>query len=214
MLVAIMVGVILITFFIADIMRRSEIEGYQKEIVTINIEKQLIEARSKNFTDYFFKSIGSLDLSREYRADGNTYFDLAATLWYPQGEYEKIMENCTLSMETHMLAYENFLNTRTFFDDTKSFTSDEKYLAIIGLYMDLTLSCAKMSMLRYNASNILYFIAENLSLYGENDNVFILLELFNQTNALYDQEFEEYSDILDEIESEYGKFFNPIRETP
>lgn len=214
MLVSIMVGVIIITFFAADIMRRSEIEGLKEDVETIKTEKQLIEEMSKNFTDHFFKSIGSLDLSREYRADGNTYFDFAASMWYPQENYEKVMENCTLSMEKHLLAYENFLNTRTFFNQTKAFTSEEKYLAIINLYMDLSQSGAKMSMLRYNASNYLYSIAENKSLYGNDVNVSELFDLFNETSQKYAQELGVYNEILDEIESEYGKFFNPIRETP
>lgn len=214
MLVSIMIGVIVVTFFAADIMRRSEIEGYQDEIQTITTEKQLIEELSKNFTDHFFKSIGSLDLSREYRADGNTYFDLAASLWYPQGEYEKVMQNCTFSMDNHLFAYENFLNTKVFFGQTGAFTSEEKYLTIIELYMSLSQSGAKMSMLRYNASKYLYSIAENKSLYGDNVNVSDLLDLFNLTNAEYMMEFAVYTQILDEIESEYGRFFNPVRETP
>jgi hypothetical protein len=214
MLISIMIGVVLITFFVADIMRRSEIEGYQEEIQTISTERQLFEQMSRNFTDHFFKSIGSLDLSREYRAEGNTYFDLAASLWYPQGEYEKVMQNCTFSMDSHMLAYQNFLNTRLFFNQTRAFTSEERYLSIINLYMDLSQSGAKMSMLRYNASSYLYSIAENMSLYGDDVNVSELLELFNMTNDEYVQELEVYNEIIEEIESEYGKFFNPVRETP
>jgi hypothetical protein len=105
------------------------------------------------------------------------------------------------------------LNTKTFFDEIRDFTSEEKYLSIIDLYMDLSESGAKMSMLRYNASWYLYCIAENLSR-GDAVNLSDLLSLFNQTNEKYNQELEIYNGILDEIESEYGKFFNPYRETP
>ena len=57
-------------------------------------------------------------------------------------------------------------------------------------------------------------IAENLSIYGDDANVSELLELFNETNDLYEQELGNYNEITEEIESEYGKYFNPIRETP
>ena len=56
MLFAVMIGVILITYFVADIARRSEIEALTGEIETITTEKETFEARSINFTDYFMKS--------------------------------------------------------------------------------------------------------------------------------------------------------------
>jgi hypothetical protein len=214
MLFSIMLGVVIITYFSADILRRTEIEGYQEQIQTITTEKQIIEDMSKNLTDNFFKSIGSLDFSREYRAEGNTYFDFASKLWYPQEEYLKVMDNCTQAMQSYLLAYENFLKTKSFFNDTMAFTYEAKYISIFGLYMDLSASGARLSMLRYNASKYLYDIAENKSLYGEDVNITELFELFNLTGFQYDLELQNYTGIMDDIGDVYGKFFNPIRETP
>jgi len=218
MLLAIMIGVILITFFASDIMKRMELqqqqEQYQAEIEIIETEKIIIEEMSKNFTDHFFKSLGYLDLSREYRADGNTNFDFAASIWYPQKEYDLVIENCSQAMEKLFTAYENFLESKTFFADIEEFTTDEKYLSIINLYVDLCDAGANVSMLRYNASYYLKDIATKLRDFGESANVSELLVLYNTTIALYQGALGQYEAIIDEIEEEFGKFFNPIRETP
>jgi len=66
------------------------------------------ENKSKNFTDHIFKSLGSLDFSREYRSSADSYYDVAALIWYPIGEYEKVIVNCTSAMEDYLLGYNNF----------------------------------------------------------------------------------------------------------
>ena len=221
MLLSIMVGAVIITYFYADIERRSEIDTYKEEIKTITSEKEYITSQSKNFTDNFFKSLGSLDLSREYRSEGNTFFDLAANINYPQKEYDRVIENCTEAMVQYIISYENFLDTKGYFNDTKAYTKAfsgvdaETYIGIINLYIDLSQSGANLCMLRYNASKYLIYIAENLSLYGESANITELFELYNITkDELYFEELFIYNGIKEEIENEYGKFFNPIREVP
>jgi hypothetical protein len=221
MLLSIMIGAVIITYFIADIERQSEIETYKKEIQTITFEKEYVTSQSKNFTDNFFKSLGSLDLSREYRSEGNAYFDLAANINYHQKDYDKIIENCTQAMELYIYSYENFLDTKDYFNDTKAYTNAfsevdaEIYIGIIDLYIDLSQSGANLCMIRYNASKYLIYIAENLSLYNESVNITDLLELYNFTkDELYFGELSNYNGIKEEIENEYGQFFNPIRETP
>ena len=78
MLLAIMIGAIIITFFIADIVNRSKLETltteYEAEITTIS-------SKSENFTSYFLKSSVVLDQAREDLSFGNYHFDLAF-LWY------------------------------------------------------------------------------------------------------------------------------------
>ena len=143
----------------------------------------------------------------------NSYFDFAASIWFPQKEYIKTIENCTSAMESYIFSFDNFLNTASFFDTTKNYTSEVKYSSIIDLYIGLSESGASISMIRYNASRYLRSIAENLSMYGEGTNVSNLLVLFNETNDLYDQEIGDYNDLIDEIENEFFKYFNPNRET-
>ena len=217
MLLAVMLGAIIITFFLADIIRQSEFDverkSYIQEIEDVTTEKNIFENQSRNFTDNFFKSLSSLDLSREYRAEANSYFDFAASIWFPQKDYIKTIENCTSAMESYIFAYDNFLNTASFFNTTKNYSSEIKYSSIIDLYIGLSKSGASISMIRYNASKYLRSIAENLSLYGEGTNVSELLVLFNETNDLYDQEIGGYNDLVDEIENEFFKYFNPNRET-
>jgi hypothetical protein len=116
-------------------------------------------------------------------------------------------------MEEYINAYDNFLATAGFFNTTNQYTIEEKYISIIDLYIQLSESGAKISIIRYNASKYLRSIAENLSLYGEGTNISDLLDLFNETNELYDQENDSYNDLKDDIEDEFFKYFNPNRET-
>lgn len=216
-LLAIMIGVIIITFFVADIVRQTEFDverkSYIQEIWNVTTEKNIFENKSKNFTDNFFKSLSSLDLSREYRAEANSYFDFAASIWFPQKDYLKTIENCTSAMESYIFSYENFLNTATFFNITNQYTDEEKYISIINLYIRLSDSGANISMIRYNCSKYLRNLAENLSLYGEDANISELLVLFNETNELYNQQIDGFNDLIDDIENEFFKYFNPNRET-
>lgn len=218
MLLSVMVGAIIITYFAADIIRQSEFdkerESYIDQIESVTTEKNKFENKSKNFTGFFLKSLGSLDLSREDRATANSYFDLASKIWYPQKEYQKVIDNCTKAMERYLITYENFLNTKTFFNDTKEYVYQDNYLSILDIYVDLSQSGARLAMYRYNSSRYLKQIAENLSSIGEEANVSELLEMYNESNALYGQELLLFNELKDAIESEYGKLFNPNRETP
>ena len=214
MLVSIMIGAIIITYFVADIARRSEIESYQGQIENITTEKNIFENKSKNFTDHIFKSLGSLDFSREYRSSADSYYDVAALIWYPIGEYEKVIVNCTSAMEDYLLGYDNFLNTKGFFNGTLKYSTDVKYTSIINIYKKLSQSGANICLLGYNASKLLRSLAENLSLYGNDTNISGLLELYNETLLLLGQELGFYMGLLDDLEEEYATYFNPVRETP
>ena len=214
MLVSIMIGAIVITYFVADIARRSEIESYQEQIEDISTEKNVFENKSKNFTDHIFKSLGSLDFSREYRSSADSYYDVAALIWYPIGEYEKVIVNCTSAMEDYLLGYDNFLNTKVFFNDTIKYSTDLKYNSIIDIYKSISQSGANICLLGYNASKLLKELAENFSLYGNDTNVSELLDLYNETLLFLGQELGFYMGLLDDLEEEYATYFNPVRETP
>jgi len=218
MLLSIMAGAVIVTYFAADIVRQSQFdkerESYMEQIESVTTEKNIFENKSKNFTGFFLKSLGSLDLSREYRATADYYFDVSSKIWYPSKEYQKVIDNCSLAMENYLITYDNFLDTKTFFSDTKEYVYEENYLPIINLYVRLSDSGANISMLRYNASKYLKNIAENLSMLGDGANVSELMDLYNETNALYDAALDLYNELKEEIESEYGNLFNPNRETP
>ena len=80
---------------------------------------------------------------------------------------------------------------------------------------DLTGSGSRLMMLRYNASEYLKYLTENLIMDVENvtvsymENVTDILELFNETLILIEEETETYEEYQDEID-EY-EFFDEIR---
>lgn len=215
MLLAIMVGVIIITYFVADIVNRSKMETlttqYEGEITTVKV-------KSKNFTSHFLKSSVILDQAREDRAFGNYHFDLGF-LWYRSALAERNsslmdlyklrgIDNCTNAMPYYYNSHLNFDEAQEYFDDTKS-CADEEYLTILNLYVNLTGLGSQLTMLRYNASRYLMYLTENLTFNaGTNSaeylvNVSGLLGLFDMAMAAYGAmvgEFEEIQDEIDEYE--------------
>ncbi len=223
MLLVIMIGAIIITYFVADIMRQAEREEWQEKETGYRSEIVTIKGQSENFTSHFLKSSVVLDQAREDRAFGNYHFDLAF-LWYNSALSEKnsstmelyknrTIDNCTNALPKYLNSYQNFESAKSFFNDTKSYTTYEKYLEVLDLYVGLTGSGAKLAMLRYNATKYLKQLAENLTMVNGTvtylENVTELLVLFNETTGLYGEElvlFEEYRDAIDEYE-----FFEEIR---
>lgn len=222
MLSAIMLGAIIITFFAADIVNRSKIDTLQVEH---GVEIRDIKSKNENFTSNFIRSNVVLDQARENRAFGNYHFDLAF-LWYQSALSQKnssnlelykirIVDNCTNAMYSYHNSYENFNQAKTYFNDTKAYTTYSKYLEILDIYIALTSSGSRLTMLRYNASEQLKYLAENLILDEVNqtvkykEDVTETLDLFNQTLTLIKEEqaiYEEYTSQLDGY-----KFFDEIR---
>jgi hypothetical protein len=217
MLLAIMIGIIIITYFVADIINRSKIETLEEAIITV-------KGMSENFTSYFLKSSVVLDQAREDRAFGNYNFDLAF-LWYQSALYEKNsslmdlykgrgIDNCTNALPNYYNSYLNFEEAKNFFNDTKIY-SEEKHLSILDLYIILTESGSRLAMLRYNASIYLMYLTENLTFDAANNSVFYmenvtdLLGLFEITMQAYKEEQKKYDQVQEEID-EY-EFFDEIR---
>ena len=217
MLLAIMIGIIIITYFVADIINRSKIETLEETIITV-------KGKSENFTSYFLKSSVVLDQAREDRAFGNYHFDLAF-LWYQSALFEKNsslmylykergIDNCTNALPNYYNSYLNFEEAKYFFIDTKNF-SEEKHLYVLDLYITLTESGSRLAMLRYNASIYLMYLTENLTFDVENnsviymENVTDLMGLFEMTMQSYKEELKKYEQIQEVID-EY-EFFDEIR---
>jgi len=207
-MVAIMIGIVIITFFIADIVNQSKIltEGHVVEIDDIN-------SRNENFTDYFLQGSVTIDSGREVREVGNYYFDFAL-FWYntalanmTNASINKCIENCWSAMGEYSMSYEKFGSSKPFFEEAKTYT--DRYDEILNHYVRLAQAGQNITMLRYSASNYLRQIAENLTL--ENmENVSMLMELFNETTGLYDGELGNYKDLKDQIDDYW--FFSEIRE--
>lgn len=220
MLLSIMIGAVIITYFIGDIMYQSDIRSLTTEHTA---EIETITGKNINFTNNFLKSSVLLDAAREDRAFGNYHFDLAF-LWYTSALVEKnvtamelhktrTIDNCTEAMPNYINSHYNFLEAKKSFTDTKTYTTYDKYLEVLDLYVGLTDSGAKLTLLRYNASQYLKILAENLTFIGGNvtylGNMSEFLLLFNQTMGMYGGElaiFEEFQEEIDEYE-----FFDEIR---
>ena len=195
-----------------------DIDQLETEISNKDSELDRLQNEGENFTYHLLRSMSLVDVSREIRGNGNLHFDYAARLWYPQKEYQKIIDNCTQAMSYYTTASENFDLAQDYFLETKQYTTITSYQEIIDLYIDLSESGYSLSMLRYNASSMLSEIAEKLLNESYAENTTELLEEFNTTLMQFEDMYQggagQHQGIVDEIEEEYGDFFNPNRKIP
>ena len=222
MLLSIMIGVIIITYFVGDIINRSKIDTLNAEHKE---ELSTLKGLSENFTSHFLKSSGVLDQAREDRAFGNYHFDLGL-LWYQSALSQKNVsmtelykmrgiDNCTNALPNYLNSYYNFLQSKDYFKETKAFVSYAKYIDLLDLYVNLTDAGSRLTLLRYNASKYLMYLTENLTFNPGTNNVTYLMNvsnltmLFNGAMFAYGEVLEEFEEIQEEID-EY-EFFDEIR---
>jgi len=214
MLLAIMVGVILITFFVADIVNRSAIDELKSEHST-EIEK--IESDNENFTSNFIKANINLDRAREDRAYGTYHFDLAF-LWYQSVLSEKNItnfelyksrgiDNCTNAMPKYNNSYNNFDLAKEDFSKIKSYTKNEKYLEILDIYVNLTTVGSKLTNLMYNATYYLKYLIENLIFDIENGTVIYQINVSLELGLFY-----EILEQIEDLETEYDNIQKALDE--
>jgi len=196
MLVSIMVGVFIITYFAADIINRSKIETLTTAHV---VEIEDINSKNENFTNYFLQGSVKMDSAREIREVGNYYFDLAARIWYPQEEYQKVIDNCTDAMSQYLMSNLKFAESKPYFIAAKTFTENPSYKGALGYYVAFANSGENITLLRYETARYLLYIAENLSL-GNVGNATLLLENFSILESYYGEMLEEYNGYKDLID--------------
>ncbi len=214
MLLSIMVGVIIITYFVADIMKNAELEKQAEEH---KIEIKDLQTKNLNLLSNILSSIGDLIRSSNYRVTGNYYFDLAS-IWYTTAlsetnisELEKyktlIYDSCDDAIYNYNLSNVNYVVAKTKFQFTLT-ESTEEFKDLIGLYVNLTDKGAELANLRANASMYLRYLAENVTIKNNTvafmTNITEVQELFNITVGLYGVLETEYSMIEEEIEKEYN----------
>jgi hypothetical protein len=219
---SVMIGFIIVTYFFADIVHQSQIQALNSEHT---LEIETIEENNINFTSSFLESSVLLDSAREDRAFGNYHFDIAH-LFYTSALSERnetlcntyknqSMSNSSAAMPIYLASHYNFLAASTFFNTTKSYTIYENYIHLLSLYVNLTLSGARLTLLRYNASKYLTMLAENITYVngsGSLENVTDLLLLFNETMMMYGAALGGYEGIMEEIDEYDIKGFSTIRE--
>jgi len=211
MLLSIMVGAIIITYFVADLVRMSQIEEIEEKY-TQEIED--IEKKNVNFTSQFLDSLVSLNLAKEFRMYGEINYNIAYTFYKTIlsetnevrfSEYKNYtIENCTDAMSNFWYSYLNFNDSIKNFAKSKEYTNYDVYLGLGDLYINLSKSGAKLMNLRYNVSMYLRDLSE-LLIFDNNtvkfsQNVSELLNQFNETLADFLIEDGIYSDLIDEID--------------
>lgn len=223
MLVAIMIGAIIITYFVADIVNKSKIDTLTSKHI---VEIRDVHSRNENFTDSFLQGSIVMDSAREVREVANLNFDFALfwfnnalaniSVWY-NNEWvnttddltNKCIENCTEAMIKYLSSYDKFGDSRPYFFNAKNFTERERYIEVLGYYVDFSTAGQTITLLRYNASNFLKQAAENLTL-GNTVTVAAIMENFTLMEEMYLAGLGNYEDLKTVID-EYT-FFDEIRE--
>ncbi len=214
MLVAIMVGAVIITYFVGDIANRSKIDTMTIQHV---IEISDLNSRNENFTNYFLQGSVKMDSAREVREVANYHFDFAL-FWFNNALANKTtslallcIENCTNAMEKYLGSHENFGKSKPYFINARNYTNNSRYLEVLGYYIGFAGAGQNITMLRYNASDYLRRAAENLS-FGNMENVTLLLENFTMIEQIYQEAVQQYQEYRYQIDGYL--FFSTIREVP
>ena len=214
MLGAIMVGVVIITYFIGDIINRSTIETMTLQH---NVEIVDINSRNENFTDYCLQGSIKMDSAREVREIANYYFDFAlywfnnALVTSNKNLTAQSIDNCTKAMGQYLTAYQNFGKSRPYFEIAKNYTTKTQYLEVLGYYIGFSQAGQNITMLRYNASDYLRRAAENLS-FGHMENVTALMANFTIIEQMVQGATQVYNEFRYQIDGYL--FFSTIREVP
>ncbi len=214
MLVSIMVGVIIITYFIGDILSQSRIDTMNLQHVT---EISDINSRNENFTNYYLQGSVKIDSAREVREVANYYFDFAL-FWFNSALANQssnlttlCIDNCTNAMERFLSAHENFGKSTPYFINARNYTNNSRYLEVLGYYIGFADAGQNITMLRYNASYYLRCAAENLS-FGNMELVELLMENFTVVEQAYQEAVQKYQQYRYQIDGYI--FFSTIREIP
>jgi hypothetical protein len=214
MLISIMVGAVIITFFAADIVNRSKIDTLNIQHIT---EIGDLNAKNENFTNYYLQGSIKMDSAREIREVGNYYFDFGL-YWFNNALATtnknltiQCIKNCTDAMAQYLASYENFGKSQPYFEKAKTYTNNTRYLEVLGYYIGFAHAGQNITMLRYNASNYLRRAAENLSS-GHMENVTTLLQNFTVIETAYQGAVKQYQDYQGQIDGYL--FFSEIREIP
>lgn len=214
MLVSIMIGVVIITFFIGDVINRSRIETITTQHVT---EISDINSRNENFTDSYLQGAVMMDSARELREIGNYHFDFAL-FWFnnalanhSRNLTKQCIDNCTQAMQRYLESHINFGKSKPYFVSARNFTNNPRYLEVLGYYVGFARAGQNITMLRYNASDYLRRAAENLS-FGNMDMVASLMENLTLIEQAYQEALQEYQQYRYQIDGYL--FFSTIREIP
>jgi len=225
-MIAIMMGVIVVTFFIADIVNQSKIDIINEEHI---IEIGDINSKNEEFTKNFLQGSVILNDARENREEGNIYY-FDAHFWYTNAlvkasvyfvnnwvnatteQLEKCILNCEESMALYTESNLKFSESRPYFEKANTIELPKNYSTALGYYVNFSFTGERISLLRYNASYNLKKAAEtlyvgdftNASLFYGNYSLFD--DLYNDLIELYNEQKEQINTFLffsEDREAEY-----------
>jgi len=214
MLFAIMIGAVIITYFVADIQSNTKIEEIQIEHETQIVD---INAQNENFTDNFLQGSITLDSARETREVANYHFDFAL-FWYQrtvttnasENYTTQCIDNATNALSYYLETHDKFNASKPYFIIAADYTQKAKYLEVISYYIKFADAGQNLTMLRYEGTQLLIAAAENYSA-GDFLNATLLFENFTALEETYMNtmlpSFELFQDQIDNF-----IFFNEIRE--
>jgi len=203
MLLAIMIGTVIITFFVADVMSQEKIETATTKLTEEHVaEVQDIQSINENFTNNFLQGSVKMDSARETREVGNYYFDLAARIWYPENEYQKVIDNCNEALTKYYASKQKFIDSKPYFSAAKTFTDNPSYTGVLDYYLDFADIGVNITQLRYETTEYLLYAVQNLSLGTTEtlENATQLLENFTILESYYSEMNQEYNEAKDLID--------------
>ncbi len=222
MLFAIMVGAIIITYFAADIVKKSEMESLSQEITSELNTKHSEEIKDinslyENFTDNFLQGFTKINSARETRSYGDYYFDFAL-FWYNnvisennESYVEKCIDSCVNASYKYISSKQKFSESRPYFTISKNFTNDSSYIGLADYFISFTKSGEEITDLRYKTSICLKKAVENYSA-GDFKNSSEFMENFTMLENMYEDALKEYTELEDLIDN--FVFFEEDRTKP
>jgi len=211
MMLSIMIGVIIITYFIADIMRNNQITEIEEKHIQ---EIEEIETKNINFTSKYLDSVVSNEKAKDYLANGKINFGVSKGFYGIILDENNetnfmnfrfyILDNCSGALSNFEKSYKNFLDSIKNFNESIEYSDYNLYIKLCRLYLNLSISGYELAYLSYNLSKYLMYLTENLSFLDGNivyDENFTALEnLYNQTMQDYlekELEYELRKDIIE-----------------
>ncbi len=218
----IIIGTLFTTYFITDIIHKSEINNLNN-IYSNEIKE--IKGNNINFSNIFIESLILYDSSSKDRLLGSYHFDLAFFFYNETlkqntklnlDSYKNTsLDNCEKAQSLFYVSYLNYKSSKTLFNNSKKYAINNNFIKLIDLYIDLTESGSKLTLFQYNSSRYLKQIIENITFIdglANQGNVTIILQLLYENMTNYYNELEIYEQLEDEIEMFDIFEFNPKRE--
>jgi hypothetical protein len=221
-IIIIIIATLFTTYFITDILHKSEIEDIN--LFFLN-EIDQIQDNNLNFNNIFLESIKLYEISSNDRLLGNYQFDISYFFYneslkqlskFEMNNYKNIsLDRCDKAKNYFYISNLNYENSKLLFNNSKKYAINDNFLKMIDLYIKLTESGSKLTQYLHNSSYYLNQMIENITYingFADKGNITIILRLFNENLTNYNNELLVYKNLENDIELFDIFGFNPKRE--